>query len=928
VRGLAGNVARAPGPSQALAKQFLNARDEAAAARLEQDIADHVHSGPSAYRTTETLLRARSAAATPLYDDVRTLEHIWSPRLQEFLEHPLLQKGLQHGYRLESEDALAEGRKLSTTTLGIDLDIDGNIKLVDKPNMRLLDMAKRGLDKMVADERNEITGRLTADGRSLEKVRKAFVDEIDGLDTKGIYKKAREAWSGPSASMDAVRFGKTLLSSRRTEEEVTDAVGRLSPNDKEFARLGLADDMRLRLGGSGLSGDEAKQLINTKNIRDRMRPLFKTREDYDDFIKDVFDENAMFETRRAHLGGSQSQERLAEEAAGAQWSNLGHITHQVMTGHPFRAAITTWKMYRDLGLKPNPELNEKIAQILFTDEIKVRSRIGRKLRGTLSTETPNPAQRLSRGISQGVPVGGASATATMRPPQENPAGGNQIPQLAEGGIVTEPTLAMVGEAGPEAVVPLDDPAAAQQVADKARAAQPTGALPIQPSNFLADADPAMQAQQAREVAAQRQLQAVKPAGGRQESEFTQALLDAFIPGRGVIRALGQGEYGQAAEQAGMQAAPFAGKALGAASQAMPMLTKAVAASTAALTSLFMDTSEGASKLSPEDQSRIRMLQEKSKLEQQNRAKEAEQRKKEADEKAERDAKAAQVAAQTQADLQARLAQIEADKQREQARIEEEHKAAEQRAAEETIRANAAENKRLAERPFREKHPDAALGMFMGGIAAASILPGATQAYKQWAFNTYLKDWEKLDQTAAKTLLTGSREEQQLAVNRLSAAAAQLAEREGKLEKYPWLLQLGAPAIAVEMSMLPAEIDIAQPVGTKAHESAIEYYTNPATLGSLGAVGAGGFGLGHYSREAAELLPKRKIPTGTEGTIKTFEERNTAEALAAEAAAKKKADAAAKRKATLEAKKKAEAKEEPRKAKVPRGGPKIYGLREE
>lgn len=30
-----------------------------------------------------------------------------------------------------------------------------------------------------------------------------------------------------------------------------------------------------------------------------------------------------------------------------------------------------------------------------------------------------------------------------------------IPKLAEGGIVTSPTLAMVGEAGPEAVIPLD-----------------------------------------------------------------------------------------------------------------------------------------------------------------------------------------------------------------------------------------------------------------------------------------------------------------------------------------------------------------------------------------------------------------------------------------------------------------------------------------
>jgi phage-related minor tail protein len=30
-----------------------------------------------------------------------------------------------------------------------------------------------------------------------------------------------------------------------------------------------------------------------------------------------------------------------------------------------------------------------------------------------------------------------------------------IPRMAEGGIVSSPTLALIGEAGPEAVVPLD-----------------------------------------------------------------------------------------------------------------------------------------------------------------------------------------------------------------------------------------------------------------------------------------------------------------------------------------------------------------------------------------------------------------------------------------------------------------------------------------
>ena len=50
-----------------------------------------------------------------------------------------------------------------------------------------------------------------------------------------------------------------------------------------------------------------------------------------------------------------------------------------------------------------------------------------------------------------VPVPQLGATAAARPV----AGRLGIPRMAEGGIVTAPTLALIGEAGPEAIVPLD-----------------------------------------------------------------------------------------------------------------------------------------------------------------------------------------------------------------------------------------------------------------------------------------------------------------------------------------------------------------------------------------------------------------------------------------------------------------------------------------
>jgi hypothetical protein len=72
-----------------------------------------------------------------------------------------------------------------------------------------------------------------------------------------------------------------------------------------------------------------------------------------------------------------------------------------------------------------------------------------------------------------------------------------------------------------------------------------------------------------ELAAMRQRQAVRPSGGRGESEFTGQLESALVPGLGAVKSAMRGEYGEAAGEAALTALPFgmgripaAAKALG------------------------------------------------------------------------------------------------------------------------------------------------------------------------------------------------------------------------------------------------------------------------------------------------------------------------------------------------------------------------------
>lgn len=422
VRGLAGNVARQPGESKQLAQSFLEKRDNEAAQRLSADIAEHVTSGPTAHQATEAMLQARSAASRPLYDNVHEIQGVWSPRLERFLEDPALKAGLARGYELERMMAVAEDRPLSTTQLGIDLDTEGNIKMLDKPNMRLLDMGKRGLDAMIGDERNEITGKLTARGVALDKMRKAYVETLDGLDKSGTYKKARETWAGYSKAMDAVRIGKTAFGGNSAEENAK-LVAEMSPSEREFARIGLADLMKERLGKTGFSGDEAKSLIKNPWMRDQMKPFFKTEADFNNFVDAVTAERNMFETGRKVLGGSDTAGRVAEDVEGS--SPVGGIAkagYEAVRGHIFKAAKTTWGMIQDLGVDPKTkrELDAKISEILFSESVPKDSPIYKKLVGQMGLKNKvDPKFEQASDASSALWTGGGIAGATHENP--NPA---------------------------------------------------------------------------------------------------------------------------------------------------------------------------------------------------------------------------------------------------------------------------------------------------------------------------------------------------------------------------------------------------------------------------------------------------------------------------------------------------------------------------
>lgn len=295
---------------------------------------------------------------------------VWNPRIQRLLDLPIVKSGIAKGMQLERQNAAAEGRAINNSEYAIvGADEAGNPIVGKVPNMRLLASAKEGLDAILGSPgmRDELTGRLTKEGVSVDKVRRALLGELDKANPA--YKAARASWAGHSQAMEALRYGRTVF--REKPEDIAAEVAQMSASEREFAKLGVADALREKILRTGFGGDEAKAIIRSDWVKEQLRPLFKTDADFTKFVDSVTAERKMFETKQRLTGGSQTAERQAEDFSDHAQRGVEAVK---MVGH---AASGNWlsaiqsmiRMRRDLGLRVNPELNNAIAQLLFDPTI-------------------------------------------------------------------------------------------------------------------------------------------------------------------------------------------------------------------------------------------------------------------------------------------------------------------------------------------------------------------------------------------------------------------------------------------------------------------------------------------------------------------------------------------------------------------------------
>jgi hypothetical protein len=286
---------------------------------------------------------------------------VWNPRIQEMLNRPKVKAGLKLGYEIQGDEAAAAGTPFNPREFAIDP--DGN--LIRVPNMRTLNVAKKGLDRMYSATLDEF-GRPNEEGVAIDKLRRALLQEMDAINPD--YAAARQAWAEDSQNIDAIKWAKGI--DKLSPEQVAQEFSDMSQSEQEFARLGVADRLLTKIGDTAIGADEAKNLLKNQNTRDRLQPIFRTQEEFQRYLEAVADERRMYDVNTTVLKNSPTAARMAEDFS-QDLTTAGHLAHgaaNLAHGRLLRALSSGFRAGRELMFRPNHAVDEALARQLLDQQ--------------------------------------------------------------------------------------------------------------------------------------------------------------------------------------------------------------------------------------------------------------------------------------------------------------------------------------------------------------------------------------------------------------------------------------------------------------------------------------------------------------------------------------------------------------------------------
>ena len=340
------NVYQTSGANSAI-KQAQNDFDTA----LEQQKA----ANQSVNDVTDSLRQAQADRANGVKGAV------WNPRIQQFLQQPEMQVGIQRGLKEIRLESIGNDTPFNPYEYGVTgTDEAGNSIISKVPNMRLLDAGKKGIDAMINDQTDSVTGKMTSLGRSLTIFKNGLVKQLDAINPD--YAPARQAFSGPAQSETALKMGRNFLN--EDAETTADDVTNLSQGDKKFFQLGAARAISDKAAAN--PNATVKNIVSNDLWKQKLQAAMPSKAAYYDFMTEARNQANQSATKNAVLGNSTTAGQLiksGEDTPQEGMLNLGNIV-DAAKGNWLGVGVQVGKKVLQRFMTP-PDVSKQLSDMLF-----------------------------------------------------------------------------------------------------------------------------------------------------------------------------------------------------------------------------------------------------------------------------------------------------------------------------------------------------------------------------------------------------------------------------------------------------------------------------------------------------------------------------------------------------------------------------------
>lgn len=350
VRGLMRGAASLPGPARQATQDFVATRQAGQGGRIADDVAAAISPNVNYAGTLDDLMASRARQAQPLYDRVMRPDAVVpDEKFASLVQDPYL--------------AQAIGKVRENPLYGM-ADLPPN-------SLPVLDATKKQLDDLIGAAKRSGANN---EARLLTQKKDQIVSLADEAFPE--YKLAREAWSGPTQSAEAMELGRNIL--KESSDVTAKAIKNLPQGDREFFKAGVVRAIKDAADNAPDGADITKRFFGKPALREKLQAAFDDPAAFKAFEDAITKEAQMYKNAAAINPRAGSPTAIIqEEQRDIRKNPVVQFTTDIFRQGPFQAVGNAASNLYDRGRGINPSTSESLARMLLeTDPTKLQSVTG------------------------------------------------------------------------------------------------------------------------------------------------------------------------------------------------------------------------------------------------------------------------------------------------------------------------------------------------------------------------------------------------------------------------------------------------------------------------------------------------------------------------------------------------------------------------